>query len=93
MAQQQPKKKNVAALSYSSLHEKLGKANRENRVLTQQNINLLDDVKELEKALDQMKTMYYNVKNKSTDTISKLQMGLCAAAILIVVLLSFTVAK
>jgi len=84
MSKQQ--KKNVAAISYSSLHEKLGKTNRELK-------ECKEEIAEYSEALDTMKSKYYSLKNSNISTISKLQIALTTSVIINIVLLMFTLTK
>ena len=83
---QQPKKRNVAVLSYFSLHEKLGKTNRELKECKK-------EITEYSEALDVMKSKYYSLKSSSIGTISKLQIALTTSVIINIALLMFTLTK
>lgn len=84
MSKQQ--KKNVAAISYSSLHEKLGKTNRELK-------ECKEEIAEYSEALDVMKSKYYSLKSSNISTISKLQIALTTSVIINIALLVFTLTK
>lgn len=82
MAQQ--KKRNVAAISYSSLHEKLGESQRERRRIQALLGHASEEIQELELALEQSELKYWKLKDSSIGTITKLQMAIATLVILLV---------
>lgn len=86
MAQQ--KKRNVAAISYSSLHEKLGESQRELRRTQECLGHASEEIQELEAALEQSALKYWKLKDSSIGTITKLQMAVATLVILLIAALA-----
>lgn len=79
----QQKKKSVQAISYSSLHEKLGESQRNNKTLRAQNEDLVKRLKEADEDWDNLKGKFDYLKQANIDSINKLQMALSATVILL----------
>lgn len=90
---QQPKKRNVAALSYSSLHEKLGEANREVKKLKASLETTSEDFKRKSAETIQTRKAYYAMKDKRNRLKKLLVITNMTLVAVIIVLLVFTLTK
>jgi hypothetical protein len=86
---QQPKKKNVTALSYSSLHEKLGESNRKVRILETE---LTTQKEELTRTRNSYKELF-EAKQVLYKKKESLFLRTIALLVLFFVLLVFTLIK
>lgn len=88
---QQPKKKNVAALSYSSLHEKLGQANRDKHALTGEIKTLTTKYNVKIRQLHDLNIKYTDLRLKHNSANLAYHCVIATSAALNIALLLFTI--